>query len=107
MSDTPTPSTPSTDLGERFPKTAEEMSRLRGAGVAAARDLGAFIDASPTPFHAVREAARRLELAGFRELFETDTWQLAAGDRRYVIRGGSTILAFIVGDESPATGGFR
>jgi aspartyl aminopeptidase len=107
MSDPSTPATPSADLGDRFPKSAEEMSRLRSAGVAAARDLGAFIDASPTPFHAVREAARRLELAGFRALSEADTWQLAPGDKRYVIRGGSTILAFIVGDESPATGGFR
>jgi aspartyl aminopeptidase len=103
----PDPSTPSTDLGDRFPKTADEMSRLRAAGVAAARDLGAFIDASPTPFHAVRESARRLELAGFRALAEADVWQLSPGEKRYVVRGGSTILAFIVGEESPATGGFR
>ena len=34
----------------------------------AARDLLAFIDASPTPYHAVAETMRRLEAAGFARL---------------------------------------
>ena len=29
------------------------------------------------------------------------------GERCYVIRGGSTLIGFIAGSESPATGGFR
>jgi aspartyl aminopeptidase len=98
---------PNTDLGERFPRTADEVSRLRSLGVSTARDLCAFIDRSPTPYHAAREAAARLDAAGFREISERDPWSFSPGDRRYVIRGGSTILAFIVGAESPATAGFR
>lgn len=98
---------PSTELGERFPKTAAEMARLRESGAAAAGDLCAFLDRSPTPFHAAREAASRLEAAGFREISERDAWSLAPGERRYLIRGGSTLVAFIAGSESPATGGFK
>jgi aspartyl aminopeptidase len=98
---------PSTELGERFPKAQEEITRLKAAGIAAARDLCAFIDRSPTPYHAAEEVSARLGNAGFVALSERQAWNLAPGDRRYVRRGGGTILAFVVGTESPATGGFR
>jgi aspartyl aminopeptidase len=97
---------PLTDLGERFPKTADEMKTLRARGLEAAQDLCAFLDRSPTPWHAAGEAARRLDNAGFSALAEEDAWTLAPGDRRYVRRGGS-IVAFVVGEESPAAAGFR
>lgn len=96
-----------TELGERFPRTRAEMDLLRAAGVDAARDLCAFVDRSPTPYHAVREVASRLEVAGFTELHERDVWSLTPGERRWVRRGGGTIVAFVVGTESPALGGFR
>ena len=35
---------------------------------AAGADLRAFLDASPTPFHAVAEMVRRFAAAGFTEL---------------------------------------
>src|SRR5699024_12810951 len=59
---------------------------------ATAQDLGAFVTASPSAFHAVQETARRLREAGFTPLPETDHWsaQDVTGDR-YVIRGGSNI----------------
>src|SRR5277367_5984186 len=101
------PEQPLKDLGERFPRTRDEMASLRARGTAAARDLCAFIDRSPTPYHAVCEAAARLAAAGFREISERDAWSFAPGERRYVIRGGSTLVAFVAGAESPATGGFR
>jgi len=55
--------------------------------------LCAFIDASPSPFHACAEAARRLEAAGFRLLAETDAFPARQFDhgRHYLIRGGSLI----------------
>jgi aspartyl aminopeptidase len=74
---------------------------------AAARDLLEFIDRSPTPFHAVAESRRRLEANGFRALDETSLWELAPGDARYVVRNGSSIVAFQVGEVSPAEGGFH
>jgi len=71
-----------------------------------ARDLCGYIDASPTPYHAVAETARRLRAAGFTALEESDDWRLGPGDRRYVVRDGS-ILAFELGLRPPAEGGFR
>lgn len=71
-----------------------------------AQDLLSFIDASPTPFHATSTAATRLEAAGFSALREDARWSLAPGDRRYVVRNGSTILAFVVGSRGPADAGF-
>ncbi len=96
-----------TDLGERFPRTRDEMTALRAKGADAARDLCAFIDRSPTPFHAAREAASRLAAAGFREISSATSGRSPPANRRYVIRGGSTLVAFVAGTESPATGGFR
>lgn len=96
-----------TTLGARFPRTHDEMAALRASGVAAAKDLCAFVDASPTPFHAASEAARRLSAAGFVEISEREPFRLSPGDKRYVVRGGSTIIAFVAGSESPADAGFR
>ena len=38
------------------------------------RDLGAYVTASPSSFHAVHEAARRLDEAGFTGLDELQPW---------------------------------
>lgn len=72
-----------------------------------AADLLVFVDRSPTPYHAVAESARRLEAAGFRRLAEADLWSLSPGDARYAIRGEGSLLAFRVGELSPAEAGFR
>ncbi|WP_139558771.1 M18 family aminopeptidase [Methylotetracoccus oryzae] len=66
-----------------------------------------FIDASPSPWHAVAVMARALEAAGFRELDEAQTWSLAPGARHYVIRGGSSLVAFIAGLQPVEEAGFR
>ncbi len=73
----------------------------------AARDLIDFIDRSPTPYHAVSEVARRLHEGGFSELAERDRWTLSPGDRRYVVRGDGSILAFELGAKAPAEAGFH
>ena len=70
-------------------------------------DLLDFIDRSPTPYHAVAEAAQRLEAKGFTRLSETDLWDHAPGSRHYVIRNEGSLIAFEVGTQSPATQGFR
>lgn len=72
-----------------------------------ADDLLAYIHASPTPWHAVAETVRRLEAAGYRALDERDRWQLAPGDKVYVVRGGSSILALEIGTAPPSEAGFR
>jgi aspartyl aminopeptidase len=72
-----------------------------------ARDLLAFIDASPTPYHAAAEGARRLEAQGFSALQEGDAWALAPGDARYLVRGDGSLVAFEVGELPPADAGFH
>lgn len=68
-------------------------------------DLIAFLDASPTPYHAVAESVRRLEAAGYRPLRESDAWELATGDRCYVSRGGGSLIAFEMGSAELAEAG--
>jgi len=70
-------------------------------------DLLAFIDHSPTPYHAVAESVRRLQAAGYRALGEDEIWALGPGDRRYLVRHEGSLIAFQIGAVSPASGGFR
>lgn len=69
-------------------------------------DLLAFIDASPSPWHAVATAAERLNQQGFKALNETESWQLKTGGRYFVARSGS-IIAFVIGQKSPLSTGFN
>jgi aspartyl aminopeptidase len=70
-------------------------------------DLMAFLDRSPTPYHAVAESVRRLEAAGFRPLREQEIWTLEPDARRYVVRAEGSLVALQAGRESPAEAGFR
>lgn len=67
------------------------------------QDLGAYVSASPSSFHAVYEAARRLEGAGFARLDELEPWEGGAG-KYFMIRDGA-LIAWVVPEEAgPATG---
>lgn len=57
-------------------------------------DFLAFLGGAPTPFHAVAGMARRLDAAGFIRLREQDDWRLEAGQGYYVVRNGSSLVAF-------------
>jgi aspartyl aminopeptidase len=71
-----------------------------------ARDLCAFVDASPTPYHAVAECARRLVDAGYVDLAESEPWRLTPGQGYFVTRNASTILAFRLAARPPSETGF-
>ncbi|XKH01076.1 M18 family aminopeptidase [Marinobacter nauticus] len=70
-------------------------------------DLIEFLDSSPTPWHAVNTMKNRLDAAGFQQLDERDTWSLEPGQGYYVIRNGSSIVAFRTGRKSPVEAGIR
>lgn len=70
-----------------------------------ADDLLSFIRASPSPYHAVADAGRRLEKAGFRELRGTDDWT-GTGGGCFVARGGA-LIAWYVPADAPAHTPFR
>lgn len=72
-----------------------------------AHDLLRFVAEGPSPYHAVAEMVRRLDDAGFTQLDETAHWSLAAGDRRYVVRDGSSLIAFRIGTLAPTDAGLR
>ncbi len=63
-------------------------------------DLLAYLDKGITSFHAVTESEYRLKTAGYTRLSEADSWQLTAGERYYVIRSGSGIIAWQMGQEN-------
>lgn len=68
-----------------------------------ASDFLSFLDASPSPWHACEEVAKRLEEVGFRELRETDAkWQVGEGEGLFVRRAGS-IVAWIMPKGTPAS----
>jgi aspartyl aminopeptidase len=69
------------------------------------RRMLAFIDAAPSPFHAVEQAASALDAAGFTPLEEADAWPDGPG-AHYLRRGGS-LVAWVVGPGHTATSGFR
>lgn len=71
------------------------------------RELGDFLDHSPTPFHAVSTMSAMLVKAGFSALSEAEQWSLEAGGKYFVTRNGSSIIAFTVGTESMAETGIR
>lgn len=58
-----------------------------------------FVNASPTPYHAVATSATLLEKAGFELIKERDNWahSLRPGGKYYLTRNGSSIVAFAIG----------
>ena len=55
-----------------------------------------FAEQAPTAFQAIALFRKELEEKGFRELRETDPWLVDAGGRYYVVRNGSSLIAFTV-----------
>ena len=72
-----------------------------------AQDLLDFIDASPSPWHAVQTLSQRLEAAGFSRLDEAERWTLALGGSYFVVRGGASLIAFRLGQAPLAQTGLR
>jgi aspartyl aminopeptidase len=70
-----------------------------------AEDLGAFVAASPSSFHAAAEAARRLDAAGFTALREADAWTTEPGGY-YAVRDGA-IIAWVLPAHAGASTGFH
>ncbi|MDR7382926.1 M18 family aminopeptidase [Promicromonospora iranensis] len=68
-------------------------------------DLGAFVAASPSSYHAAEEVARRAEAAGFTRLAEDTAWAVALGGRHVVVRDGS-VIAFTLPDAAGPTTAF-
>ncbi len=56
-----------------------------------------FLQNSPTAYHACDSATELLLSRGFTRLLETEDWELQAGGKYFILRGGSSLIAFTVG----------
>lgn len=63
--------------------------------------LMAFLDASVSVYHAAAYLADVLADAGYTRLSEGETWNLTAGGKYYLTRGGTAVLAFRVPETTP------
>ena len=58
------------------------------------RRLLAFLDASPSCYHAAANVEAALLKAGYTRLYEGEPWQLTEGGWYFVLRGGASVIAF-------------
>ncbi len=65
-----------------------------------------FLNAAPTPFHAVQVMADKLLDAGFKELHEENQWNTEPG-KYFVTRNQSSIIAFNLGSTELPKSGIR
>ena len=63
--------------------------------------LKSFLDQSHSIYHAVAELVKNMEKAGYTRLSEGKSWQLVAGGKYYLTRGGASLIAFRVPKETP------
>ncbi|KAG6837544.1 hypothetical protein H0H93_007725 [Arthromyces matolae] len=57
-----------------------------------------FVNASPTPFHAVENASIRLQSAGFQKIHENEEWEksIQPGCKYFFTRNQSALIAFAI-----------
>lgn len=72
-----------------------------------ANELLEFINESPTAYHAVNTVKKMLDENEFKELKESEAWNLNKGDKCYVIKNDSAIIAFEIGSGEIEEEGFR
>lgn len=61
---------------------------------ALARELLRFIRKSPSCYHVIANLEELLQQAGYQALREEEPWSIGPGGKYYVVRNGSSILAF-------------
>lgn len=72
-----------------------------------ALELLDFINASPTAYHAADTVKEYLKKEGFKELKETEKWDLNKGEKYYIEKNNSAVIAFEVGTGDIVNDGFR
>lgn len=65
-----------------------------------------FLNESPVNFIAAETIVKMLDKEGFSPLDASDRWVLTPGGKYYVVKNGSAVFAFVVGNGS-ATSGFK
>ena len=60
-----------------------------------------YLDSAHSVFHAVEGLRNILEAQGYTRLQESGKWELAAGGKYYMTRGGASIMAFRIPEGAP------
>lgn len=58
------------------------------------QEISSFLDASPTPWHAVETIQKVLAEAGYEQILEEEAWELQEGKKYMVSRQGSALCTF-------------
>jgi aspartyl aminopeptidase len=66
-------------------------------------ELLQLLNISPTPWHAVENILNTLKNKGFQLLDEKNFWKVTPGGKYVVVRGGSSLIAFIAPKKNPKT----
>ncbi|MBX7311543.1 M18 family aminopeptidase [Clostridium chauvoei] len=72
-----------------------------------ALDLIDFLYESLSAFHSVLTVKNVLDSNGFKEIKESDKWNLQKEGKYYVRKNDSAVIAFVVGNDDLANNGFR
>ena len=60
------------------------------------KEMLKMIDKSPTAYHVIANVKNILDEAGFTALDEAEAWDIQAGEKYYVTRNDSSLIAFTV-----------
>lgn len=66
-----------------------------------------FLDSSPDPYHCVRTVTQLLQGQGFVPLNEKDNLAGLSKGKYYFTRDGSSLVAFVVGNQYSHGSGFK
>lgn len=72
-----------------------------------ALDLIDFLYKSPTAYHSVKTIKEELDSNGFKEIKESEKWNLQNEGKYYVIKNDSALIAFTIGNGDVEEDGFR
>mmetsp|Transcript_76556 Transcript_76556/g.212641 ORF Transcript_76556/g.212641 Transcript_76556/m.212641 type:complete len:471 (+) Transcript_76556:113-1525(+) len=72
--------------------------------VQAAKQFIQFANETGSPYHTVSACAKLLTASGFEELHDGRPWSLSPGGKYFVTKGGSEVMAFVVGGKFSGNG---
>ncbi|RDY24070.1 M18 family aminopeptidase [Romboutsia maritimum] len=72
-----------------------------------AKNLIEYIYNSPTSFHAVETSKNLLEKQGFKKLELDKKWSLNIGEKYYITKNSSALVAFVINSDNVESEGFR
>ena len=72
-----------------------------------AKELIEFVNESPTAYHATSTVKNILDKSGYKELKEIEKWNINKGEKYYLIKNDSALIAFEIGTGEIEEEGFR